>query len=82
MLKSRYPIAWRSIIVLKRPYFIVREMDINFAFALRFGNLFMACIDNQLQSQSDVLLRDFIKDQVRKFILLSSEERQIGRIQR
>ncbi|KAF9990638.1 hypothetical protein BGZ75_000836 [Mortierella antarctica] len=31
--------------------------------AQEFGNLFMACIDNQLQSQSDVLLRDFIKDQ-------------------
>ncbi|KAF9563536.1 hypothetical protein EC968_004808 [Mortierella alpina] len=31
--------------------------------AQEFGNLFMACIDSQLQSQSDVLLRDFIKDQ-------------------
>ncbi|CAO3575229.1 unnamed protein product [Mortierella alpina] len=31
--------------------------------AQEFGNLFMACIDNQLQSQSDVLLREFIKEQ-------------------
>lgn len=41
----------------------------------RFCNLFMALIDNHLQSQEDAYLRTFIKDQVRRLDLGSARSK-------
>ncbi len=65
MLRSKYPLFMGAPSTREQPFEICHCIDFNVVLALRFGNLFMACIDNQLQFQSDTLLRNFIKDQVR-----------------